>query len=206
MKLRHALIAGLGGLLVAATPQTLTAHPVPRDAEAASHGDEAATLQIVEETKIVEPDFVFYQYNLAVLSHYSYLVASGGEAMIVDPSRDVQRYMDDAKALNARITHIYLTHSHADFVAGHIELAQTTGAKIIINRATEAGFAHHPVDDGDAVAFGSAKGVILTTPGHTPDGTCMLLHAPADAPEARFLFTGDTLFIGSVGRPDLMGG
>ena len=206
MKLHYALLSLLGGLLASGTPRPLAAAGLPGDAEAASHGDEAASLQIVEETRIAEPDFVFHQYTLGVLSHYSYLVASGNEILIVDPARDIRRYLDDAKALNARITRIYLTHSHADFVAGHTELAQATGAKVIVNRATGAGYPHEPVGDGDAIAFGRVKGVVLTTPGHTPDGTCLLLYAPADAPAPRLLFTGDTLFIGSVGRPDLMGG
>ena len=206
MRLHYALFSLLGGLLASATPRPLAAAGLPGDAEAASHGNEAASLQIVAETRIAEPDFVFHQYNLGVLSHYSYLVASGGEILIVDPARDIRRYLDDAQALNARITRIYLTHSHADFVAGHTELAQATGAKVIVNRATGAGYPHEPVGDGDAIAFGRVKGVVLTTPGHTPDGTCLLLYAPADAPAPRLLFTGDTLFIGSVGRPDLMGG
>ncbi|MDD5705803.1 MAG: rhodanese-like domain-containing protein [Kiritimatiellae bacterium] len=184
----------------------LRAAGLPGDAEAASHGDEAATLQLVAETEIVEPDFVFRQYNLGVLSHYSYLVASGGEILIVDPARDIQPYLDDAAKLNARITRVYLTHSHADFVAGHAELAKATGAKIYINKDTGAGFPHEPIADGGVIAFGRVKAVVMTTPGHTPDGTCLLLHTPADSPRPRLMFTGDTLFIGSVGRPDLMGG
>jgi glyoxylase-like metal-dependent hydrolase (beta-lactamase superfamily II)/rhodanese-related sulfurtransferase len=175
------------------------------DAEAASHGDEAALVELVRETESKSADFVFRQYTLAVLSHYSYLVGSGGEAMIVDPARDVTRYLDDAKALGLRITRVYLTHSHADFVAGHVELAKATGAEIIINAETQAGFPHRAVKDGDAVTFGDVRAVVMTTPGHTPDGTCMALHHPAARPQPEFLLTGDTLFIGSVGRPDLMG-
>jgi hydroxyacylglutathione hydrolase len=206
MKRCYTMLSLVCGLLVSGMPLSLRAAGLPGDAEAASHGDEAASLQIVAETKITEPDFVFHQYNLGVLSHYSYLVCSGGEILIVDPARDIQRYLDDAKALNAPITRIYLTHSHADFVAGHTELAKATGAKVYVNKATGAGYPHEPVGDGDAIAFGSVKGVVITTPGHTPDGTCLLLYAPADRPAPRLLFTGDTLFIGSVGRPDLMGG
>lgn len=179
---------------------------VPGDAEAASHGDEAASLQLVKETEIREPAFLFRQYNLGVLSHYSYLLASQGEAMIVDPARDVDRYLKDAEELKVRITRIYLTHSHADFVAGHVELAKKTGAAILVNRATGAGYPHEALDDGGVISFGAVKAQVLATPGHTPDGTCLAVFAPADAKQPRLLLTGDTLFIGSVGRPDLMGG
>jgi glyoxylase-like metal-dependent hydrolase (beta-lactamase superfamily II)/rhodanese-related sulfurtransferase len=175
------------------------------DAEAVAHDDEAASVQLVKETEQKTSDFVFRQYNLGVLSHYSYLVGSGGEAMIVDPARDITRYLKDAKELGLKITRVYLTHSHADFVAGHMELAKATGAEIIINAATGALFPHKAVKDGDAVAFGNVRAVVITTPGHTPDGTCMAVHYPASQPKPGILLTGDTLFIGSVGRPDLMG-
>jgi hydroxyacylglutathione hydrolase len=175
------------------------------DAEAVAHGDEAASVQLVRETEQKTKDFVFRQYNLAVLSHYSYLVGSGGEAMIVDPARDISRYLTDSRELGLKITKVYLTHSHADFVAGHMELAKATGAEIIINAATQALFPHKPVKDGDSITFGNVRAVVMTTPGHTPDGTCMALHYPASQPNPGILLTGDTLFIGSVGRPDLMG-
>ena len=113
---------------------------LPGDAEAAAHGDEAASVQLVKETEQKSADFVFRQYNLAVLSHYSYLIGSGGEAMIVDPARDISRYLKDAQELGLKITRVYLTHSHADFVAGHMELAKATGAEIIVNEATKAGY------------------------------------------------------------------
>lgn len=181
------------------------ASAIKGDAEAASHGDEAATLQIVKETSEQNTDFVFRQYNLAVLSHYSYLIGSGGEAMIVDPARDISRYLADAKELGFKITKVYLTHSHADFVAGHMELAKATGAEILINEGTKAGFPHKPLKDNEEVKIGKVRGVVIMTPGHTPDGTCMLVHTPASGPKPAFVLTGDTLFIGSVGRPDLMG-
>jgi len=177
---------------------------LPGDAESATHGDEAATLQVVEKEDA--PDFVFRQYNLAVLSHYSYLIGSGGEALIVDPARDISRYLRDAKELNLKITRVYLTHSHADFVAGHVELANATGAEILINKASGAEYKHTPVSDKSAFRFGKVRAVVWTTPGHTPDGTCLFIHDPADDPKPKMCLTGDTLFIGSVGRPDLMGG
>jgi glyoxylase-like metal-dependent hydrolase (beta-lactamase superfamily II)/rhodanese-related sulfurtransferase len=178
---------------------------LPGDAEAATHGDEAASLQLVKETEQTAPDFVFRQYNLAVLSHYSYLIGSGGEALIVDPARDISRYLKDAQELGLKITKVYLTHSHADFVAGHMELAKVTGAEIIMNEATQAGFPHKSVKDGESFVFGKVRGMIVTTPGHTPDGTCLYVYTPAAESHPRFVLTGDTLFIGSVGRPDLMG-
>ncbi len=178
---------------------------VPGDAEAAAHGDEAATLQLVTETEQKSPDFIFRQYNLSVLSHYSYLIGSGGEAMIIDPARDISRYLEDAKELGLKITRVYLTHSHADFVAGHAELAEACGAEIIANEATKAGYKHKPVKDGDAITFGTVRTVVVTTPGHTPDGTCLYVYNPTSAANPELVLTGDTLFIGSVGRPDLMG-
>ena len=192
----------VGMLLAAASARAAS---LPGDAEAATHGDEAASVQLVKETEQKAADFVFRQYNLAVLSHYSYLIGSGGEAMIVDPARDISRYLKDAQELGLKITRVYLTHSHADFVAGHMELAKATGAEIIINEATQAGYPHKPVKDGDAIAFGKVRGVIVTTPGHTPDGTCLYVYHPAAERNPTFVLTGDTLFIGSVGRPDLMG-
>jgi glyoxylase-like metal-dependent hydrolase (beta-lactamase superfamily II)/rhodanese-related sulfurtransferase len=178
---------------------------LPGDAEAATHGDEAASVQLVKETEQKTLDFVFRQYNLPVLSHYSYMIGSGGEALIIDPARDISRYLKDAQELGLKITRVYLTHSHADFVAGHAELAKATGAEIIMNKDTGAGFPHRPVKDGDVITFGTVRGMIVTTPGHTPDGTCLYVYTPANERNPRFVLTGDTLFIGSVGRPDLMG-
>jgi hydroxyacylglutathione hydrolase len=189
---------------LSATP-VLAASPIAGDTEAATHGDEAASLQVVKETEKKAPDFVFRQYNLSVLSHYSYLIGSGGEAMIVDPARDISRYLKDAQELGLKITKVYLTHSHADFVAGHMELAKATGAEVIVNNATKAGYPHKSVKNGDAIGFGKVRSVIVTTPGHTPDGTCLYVYYPATENSPRFVLTGDTLFIGSVGRPDLMG-
>lgn len=193
----------LVGLLVAAAPAR--AASLPGDAEVATHGDESANVQLVKETEQKATDFVFRQYNLAVLSHYSYLIGSGKEALIVDPARDIRRYLKDAQELGLKITRVYLTHSHADFVAGHMELAKATGAEIISNEATKAAFPHRSVKDGDVITFGQVRGVTVITPGHTPDGICLYVYYPASERNPKFVLTGDTLFIGSVGRPDLMG-
>ncbi len=174
------------------------------DAEAVSHGDEAAMLQVEEKETL--PDFVFRQYNLAVLSHYSYLIGSGGEALIVDPARDIDRYVKDAEDLGLKITRVYLTHSHADFVAGHIELMEATGAEIIVNKKIGAKYKHTEVDEGSEIRFGDVRTLIRTTPGHTPDGSVLYVYHPAKAENPKLVLTGDTLFIGSVGRPDLLEG
>ncbi len=203
MKSKVCLGVGVAGLLLSA--MTLRAAGLPGDAEAATHGDEAASVQLVKETEQKSPDFVFRQYNLAVLSHYSYLIGSGGEALIIDPARDISRYLKDAEELGLKITRVYLTHSHADFVAGHMELAKATGAEIVVNAATQAGYPHKAVKDGEAITFGKVRGVVVTTPGHTPDGTCFYVYHPAEGSTPKLVLTGDTLFIGSVGRPDLMG-
>lgn len=192
----------IGMLLAAASAQAVG---LPGDAEAAAHGDDAANVQRVQETEQNTADFVFRQYNLAVLSHYSYLIGSDGEAMIIDPARDISRYLKDAQELGLKITRVYLTHSHADFVAGHMELVRATDAKIIANAATKAGYPHNAVVDGDAITFGKVRAMVVTTPGHTPDGTCLYVYHPASETSPAFVLTGDTLFIGSVGRPDLMG-
>jgi rhodanese-related sulfurtransferase/glyoxylase-like metal-dependent hydrolase (beta-lactamase superfamily II) len=202
--MKKALAVGVVGLCLQLTAPAGAA--LQGDAEAMAHGDEAASLQPVEETEFRDKDFFFRQYNLGVLSHYSYLLASGGEAMVVDPARDTARYVKEAETLGVKITRIFLTHSHADFVAGHLELAKATGARVLISKAAGAGYPHDPLEDGAVIQFGSMRAQVLTTPGHTPDGTCLLVFSPADSGKPRLLLTGDTLFIGSVGRPDLMGG
>lgn len=195
----------LSGCVLLMGAMAVRAAGLAGDAEAVAHDDEAAAVSLVKETEQKTADYVFRQYNLGVLSHYSYLVGSGGEAMVVDPARDITRYLADARELGLKITRVYLTHSHADFVAGHTELAKATGAEVIMNAATGALFPHKAVKDGESISFGNVRAVVMTTPGHTPDGTCMALHYPASREKPVLLFTGDTLFIGSVGRPDLMG-
>lgn len=191
-------------LAVALVSQSVLGAGVEGDAEAAKHGFEAADVSVIAEENL--PGFVFRQFDLAVLSHYSYLVGSGGEALIVDPARDVDVYLETAAELGLKIIGIYLTHSHADFVAGHLELAKATGAPVHINKLSEAGYEHQPVTDRSEIKFGDVRCVVRLTPGHTPDGTCLFVHHPAASPDPKLCLTGDTLFIGSVGRPDLMGG
>ncbi len=174
-----------------------------KDAEAATHGGEAARYRVVQAYQY--PGFKVVQYDLAVLSHYSYMLVSGGQALVIDPGRDAFTYLQDAEKEKAKIVGVWLTHSHADFVAGHIEVASRLGVPIYISRMAGAGYEHKPLKEGDTLTVGQAVVKFLETPGHTPDSMCGLV-AAQDAPQkALALFTGDTLFVGSVGRPDLLG-
>ncbi len=145
----------------------------------------------------------FEQFYLGCLAHASYMLASGGEAVVVDPQRDVELYIKAAKVLGVAIRHIFETHLHADFVSGHKELAARTGAKIYMGVQAGATFPHVPVSDGFELRFGKALIRVLETPGHTSESICLVVtdHEESAAPWA--VLTGDTLFIGDVGRPDL---
>ncbi len=144
----------------------------------------------------------FKQFYLGCLAHASYYLGSENEAVIIDPQRDVQQYIDEAKANNQTIKYVIETHSHADFVSGHLELAEKTGAEIIFGQCANTKFPTHKVKDGDEIKLGNVSLKFLETPGHTPEGITIL--AETDG-EPLKMFTGDTLFIGDVGRPDLIG-
>ena len=175
-----------------------------KDSESAAHGDEAANVSVVDVYTM--PGFKVVQFNLAVLSHYSYMLVSNGKAMVVDPDRDISAYLKWAEKEGVTITHVFLTHSNADFVAGHMELAKATTGEILQNAQSGAGYKIHGLKDGDSLSFGQAKLSFLETPGHTPDGMCALVASAAKTEEPLCMFSGDTLFVGSIGRPDLMGG
>ncbi|HEU4836884.1 MAG TPA: MBL fold metallo-hydrolase [Pyrinomonadaceae bacterium] len=145
----------------------------------------------------------FKQFYLACLAHASYLIGSEGEAAVVDPQRDVDEYISEADAQGLKIKYVIETHLHADFVSGHHEIAARTGAQIIFGEKAGAAFEHRAVKDGEELSLGSVTLRFLETPGHTPEGICILITAPG---EPQKLLTGDTLFIGDVGRPDLAGG
>jgi glyoxylase-like metal-dependent hydrolase (beta-lactamase superfamily II) len=147
----------------------------------------------------------FKQFYLGCLAHASYYLGSQNEAVIIDPQRDVQQYLDEATKNNQKIKYIIETHSHADFVSGHIELARKTGAEIIYGERANTEFPTHKVKDGDELAVGEVKLKFLETPGHTPEGITILAKNTEEAGEPIKIFTGDTLFIGDVGRPDLIG-
>ncbi len=144
----------------------------------------------------------FKQFYLGCLSHASYYLGSDSEAAIIDPQRDVQQYIDEAAANGQRIKYVIETHSHADFVSGHLELAGKTGAEIIYGQRAATQFPTHKVSDGDELSVGAIRLRFLETPGHTPEGITIIAE---ESGEPLKMFTGDTLFIGDVGRPDLIG-
>lgn len=147
----------------------------------------------------------FQQFYLGCLAHASYLIGSAGEAAIVDPRRDVDEYIEEAARRGLRILWVLETHLHADFVSGHRELAERTGATIVFGAKAGATFPHRAVEDGDEIRVGAVVLRFLETPGHTPEGVSILVIDTAVSPEPRMVLTGDTLFIGDVGRPDLVG-
>ncbi len=148
----------------------------------------------------------FHQFYLGCLAHASYLIASDGEAVVVDPQRDVQQYLDEAARQQCRIRYVIETHLHADFVSGHRELAEKTGARIVFGAAADVTFPHFKVRDGDEVRIGRVILRALETPGHTPESISWLVIDTEVSSEPQKVLTGDTLFIGDVGRPDLAGG
>lgn len=145
----------------------------------------------------------FEQFYLGCLAHASYMLASEGEAVVVDPQRDVEIYLQAAEEQKVEIRHIFETHLHADFVSGHRELAARTGAKIYMGAQAGAKFPHVAVSDGFELKAGKLAIRVLETPGHTAESICLLVtdHEKSSAPWA--VLTGDTLFLGDVGRPDL---
>jgi glyoxylase-like metal-dependent hydrolase (beta-lactamase superfamily II)/rhodanese-related sulfurtransferase len=144
------------------------------------------------------------QMYTGCLSEAAYFIASEGEAAIIDPLRDVDVYIEKANALGVKIKYIFETHFHADFVSGHLELSKKTGAPIVYGPETNAAFKFHLAKDGEEFSIGKLKIKVLHTPGHTIESTCYLLHDEAGKQYA--VFTGDTLFVGDVGRPDLFSG
>src|SRR5579863_10432242 len=145
----------------------------------------------------------FEQFYLGCLAHASYMMASEGEAIVVDPQRDVEIYLKAAEANQLSIRHIFETHLHADFVSGHRELAARTGAKIYIGAQAGATFPHVSVKDGFQLRVEKIRVGALETPGHTPESICLIVTDEEKSPDPWAVLTGDTLFIGDVGRPDL---
>ena len=145
----------------------------------------------------------FEQFYLGCLAHASYLLGSEGEAIVVDPQRDVEIYLEAAQKRGLAIRHIFETHLHADFVSGHKELATRTGASIYLAPVAGATFPHVDVDDGYTLRVGKLEIEVLATPGHTPESISLLVTDQENAQQPWAVLTGDTLFIGDVGRPDL---
>jgi hydroxyacylglutathione hydrolase len=149
---------------------------------------------------------ILRQFYLNCLAHASYLVGDEEThtAAVIDPQRDIEQYLSAAAEHDLTIRHVFLTHFHADFIAGHLELRDRTGARIYLGAAAHAEYAFTPFADGDRVEFGNVRLQALETPGHTPESLSILVYDRArsvDEPYA--VLTGDTLFIGDVGRPDL---
>jgi glyoxylase-like metal-dependent hydrolase (beta-lactamase superfamily II)/rhodanese-related sulfurtransferase len=143
------------------------------------------------------------RFYLGCLAHASYLVHDGDEAAVIDPQRDVEIYLEAARARGVTIRWVIETHLHADFVSGHLELAGRTGATICIGAGSGAAFPHRALVDGDELPLGAGMLRAIATPGHTEEGVCIVA-VDCERPDAPLaVFTGDTLFIGDVGRPDL---
>ena len=141
------------------------------------------------------------QIYTGCLAQGAYYLVSDNEAVIIDPLREIEPYLERAKRDGVQIKYILETHFHADFVSGHVDLAKATGATIVYGPNASPSFDFHSAKDGEFLHFGALKMKVLHTPGHTMESTCFLLYNNDGNPEA--LFSGDTLFIGDVGRPDL---
>src|SRR5688572_19505501 len=138
------------------------------------------------------------------LAEAAYYIESEGEAAIIDPLRETEPYIEKARERNARIKFVFETHFHADFVSGHIDLSRATGAPIVFGPMAETSYDVINATDGQEFRVGKVTIKVLHTPGHTPESSCYLLLDESSKPYA--VFTGDTLFVGDVGRPDLLDG
>jgi len=164
-------------------------------------------LKVCSEKQETETDMYFKQFYLGCLAHASYLIGDErtGKAVVVDPQRDVAQYLEEAERNGLTIEHVFLTHFHADFIAGHLELRDRVGAKIHLSANAQAEYDFEPAADGGSLELGDVRLEFLETPGHTNEAVSIVVYDRAkhgDAPYA--VLTGDTLFIGDVGRPDLM--
>jgi glyoxylase-like metal-dependent hydrolase (beta-lactamase superfamily II)/rhodanese-related sulfurtransferase len=149
---------------------------------------------------------ILTQHYLGCLSHASYLVGdeTSGRAVVVDPRRDVEIYLEEARAEGLSVERVIETHIHADFVGGHLELAARTGAIISYGAGADVGFPVEPLHDGQRLSLGEVTLEVLATPGHTPESICILVYEHRDDEVPFGVLTGDTLFVGDVGRPDLL--
>jgi len=149
---------------------------------------------------------IFHQFYLNCLAHASYLIGdvASRTAAVIDPQRDVDRYLTFAAEHNLHIKHVFLTHLHADFIAGHLELRDRAGATIYLGGRAQAEYRFTPLSDGSIVEFGRVRLKALETPGHTPESVSLLVYdLDKSESEPYAVLTGDTLFVGDVGRPDL---
>src|SRR5712691_4665843 len=149
---------------------------------------------------------ILEQYYLNCLAHASYLIGDRETctAAVIDPQRDIERYLEAARRQGLQIRHVFLSHFHADFIAGHLELRDRTEAKIYLGARAQAEYAFTPMKDGDVLEFGKVRLQVQETPGHTAESISILVYdLEEDAGNPHAVLTGDTLFIGDVGRPDL---
>lgn len=146
------------------------------------------------------------QFFVPGLAHSSYLLGGVAACAIIDPRRDVAIYLEAAAAMGMKITHILQTHLHADFVSGHLDLAEASGALIVAPRSGNCQFRHQPVAEGDRFRIDDLEIQVLETPGHTPEHVTYVIVDHARGPQPAVIFCGDTLFVGDVGRPDLFPG
>lgn len=146
----------------------------------------------------------FRQFYIGCLAHASYLIGDGGEAVVVDPSRDVEMYLEEAEAHGLTIRWVLETHLHADFVSGHRDLAARTGATIAIGARAEAAYPHRALREGDELLVGDVRIRSLETPGHTPESLSFVVYEHLADTVPWGVLTGDTLFVGDVGRVDIL--
>ena len=149
---------------------------------------------------MIQIPFLIKQFEDKSLSHYAYAIINEGLMVLIDPARNPQPYYEFAEQQNAKIIGIIETHPHADFVSSHLEMSTTTGAPIYASKFLDADYPHTTFDDGEIIELGNVKLKALNTPGHSPDSICVVLQSEG---KDKAVFTGDTLFIGDCGRPDL---
>jgi len=142
-------------------------------------------------------------YFVEKIAHSSYILAGQDTCAVVDPQRDVDLYIQEARALGVEITHILQTHLHADFISGHMDLAEKTGAQIYVSKSAGCTFDHVSLVEGDSIEIENIKLDVIETPGHTPEHICYLVTDQSRGQSPIGVFVGDTLFVGDVGRPDL---
>ncbi len=183
--------------------QDIKAHPAG-SAETEAGAYKAADYQIVDTYEF--PGFRLVQFTLPALSHYSYILASDGKALVVDPGRDASVYLKFLQEHELAAEGVFLTHTHADFVAGHTELAHELKCTIYKSAEGGAKFTYEPLKDNDKIIVGKAHIRFVETPGHTPDSMCGFVSGSGRAGATQAILTGDTLFVGSMGRPDLLEG
>jgi glyoxylase-like metal-dependent hydrolase (beta-lactamase superfamily II)/rhodanese-related sulfurtransferase len=149
---------------------------------------------------------IIHQYFIPGLAHSSYIVAGNRTCAVIDPERDAGRYIAAAREMGLRITHVLETHLHADFISGHLDLADATGAEIYASRSADCTFPHTPLAEGDMVQLEAIRFSVIETAGHTPEHICFIATDTTRGETPGALFSGDTLFVGDVGRPDLFPG